>query len=440
MPEGVALQPRRASCQDIDGARLGERKNSFPRSAHGEIHVVVAVKIAGHQAVPEQVTRAGRAGEFRGILIPDFVSSHIQAASRSVEDLDAASREGAACFKRNTDSEVVAAIVVEVAGGQRPTELFEGRGLPFHARFVLMQPQAASRPGPLRAALHHHDRAGVEDASEVFLGHTDGEIVERIAIEVTRGEARAESISSFRRVGHAVEVLMQEQAVLRREAAGIPEENKHRTGAHDISDVFARDAHRQVGQPVSIIIAGTHCRPEAVVIFGLIRHPCHRLAQKLATARIETTLAAQEHHNPAGLIGPTNSFPRHAYRQVVEAVTVEITGGKACPKAVAGAGRVRRSLVVLRPELHPRLGQTRSRTVKYVHGAGIEQPVDFLARHANREVGESVTVEVAGNDGLAEAIGLLGGIEQLGVGRGDDKKAEEERYSHQASERKGHGR
>src|SRR5690349_2415443 len=66
------------------------------------------------------------------------------------------------------------------------------------------------------------------------------------------------------------------------------------------------------------------------------------------------------------------------------------------------------------PELVVGSGQPTARTVEDVHRARIHDASDILFRHADRQVGEAVAVEITGRHGAPEVVSLLGTVLESG--------------------------
>ena len=122
----------------------------------------------------------------------------------------------------DADGEVVEAVAVEVAGGERPAEQVArprprrpcprrpGRG----GRGVL-EVETVAEPGmtttmPWRSWLL---QTGVQGTAslEVLAGHADDEVVEAVGVEVAAGEAPAEAVVGFHVSRHAAPVLREEE-------------------------------------------------------------------------------------------------------------------------------------------------------------------------------------------------------------------------------------
>lgn len=97
-------------------------------------------------------------------------------------------------LKRNSDGEVIAAIAIEVPGGQRRCELIVLLGLIFHAGDILVQELAPLSLQPARRTEEDVDSAGELDAIHCLIGRADGEIIEPIAVEVAGREGSAELV------------------------------------------------------------------------------------------------------------------------------------------------------------------------------------------------------------------------------------------------------
>ena len=87
---------------------------------------------------------------------------------------------------------------------------------------------------------------------------------------------------------------------------------------------------------------------------------------------------------------------RAAHRQVGVAVSVEVTGGEAEAEPVAGLAVAEDARAALAPELVvERREAVGGRAVDHVDHARVREPADVLVRHADRQVADAVSVEVA---------------------------------------------
>src|SRR5262249_28750197 len=132
------------------------------------------------------------------------------------------------------------------------------------------------------------------------------------------------------------------------------------------------------------------------------RHARRALVEQLGAGGGETRRAAIDDADGARVRRAADFLPRNADGEIAEAVAVEVAGGERAAEAVAGLGRAAELALV--PELVVVVGQARRAAVQDVDRAGVEDRPDVLARHTDREIGEAVVVEVAGDGGGAEAI------------------------------------
>ena len=98
------------------------------------------------------------------------------------------------------DGEVVEAVVVEVAAGQRVAEVVVApRCVPLPKMASCVQNSCGRRSKAAVEAVDDVDLADPGGRAEVLLGDADGEVVDAVAVEVAGGEDVAEVVATPRR-------------------------------------------------------------------------------------------------------------------------------------------------------------------------------------------------------------------------------------------------
>jgi hypothetical protein len=115
----------------------------------------------------------------------------------------------------------------------------------------------------------------------------------------------------------------------------------------------------------------------------------------LIASRGETALAAIQDVDSTSVDVVEDIVARNTNGEIVELVDVEVAAGQRGAEAVAVLGEAFNRGAVLVPQLIAGCVKTGRTAVNDVDGAGIGSRADILARHTNREIVESIVVEVA---------------------------------------------
>jgi hypothetical protein len=131
-------------------------------------------------------------------------------------------------------------------------------------------------------------------------------------------------------------------------------------------------------------------------------------------------LLAIEDVDGAGIHDVVDVLVRHADREVVLAVVVEVSRRERPAEAVVIL-RAACDVVVLVPEVGARRAEPPGRSVEHVHRAGIPVAIEVLPWRADRQIGVEVAVEVASRQGGAEAVAIRGAIRDPGRGLREER-------------------
>src|SRR5690606_12524962 len=253
--------------------------------------------------------------------------------------------------------------------------------------------------------------AGVRLRPHVLVGDADGEVVAAVAVEVPRGEGRAEVVTELALAGEAAGPLHPELALLGGEARGGAEE--HDGGAGVV--VLAENTDGEVVVAVAVEVPHGDGEAEAVSFLRGAWDVAGLLRPELAAGGGEAGSRAVDHVDGASVPGDAVVLEGDAGGEVVVAVAVEVPGGEPAAEFVAELGRAGGAGRVLRPQLAAVGGKAGTRAVEDDGRAGVVLPVHRLVGDADGEVVEPVAVEVPRGEGDAEVVEGLGGA---GPGRG----------------------
>ena len=192
-----------------------------------------------------------------------------------------------------------------------------------------------------RAAVKHESHATPHGAFNLGAraGDTDRDVPVPVAVEVARRHriAKAALRTSPRRKGRLP------QLVARRRESGrgaVDDLNRPVGVGPTAGEIFPRDADRRIREAVAIEVARCDRVPELVARFGGVEHARAVLAPALARGRGQAARSAVDHAHGPAISGLTDGRERHAYRQVREAVAVEV-GRHRRRRGLDRLGRVR---------------------------------------------------------------------------------------------------
>ena len=235
-------------------------------------------------------------------------------------------------FAGLTDGEVVAAVAVEVAGGEREAEpvsrLVVGTRAENSALSQVVGPRVIE-PGSRRRAVEHGDLTGVDagfPGSQVLERRADDEVVDwtsevQVAVEVAHRESTAEAIALLAWAA-AREIALQPDRVVREEQAELaPHDHLYRARGF-----LSRHADRQVVEAVAVEVAGRHGVAEIVVDLGpvmdalgvLMRRESPQWAPDRQSGHARPTQSRQARHSHPQRRGDLRGFrspDRHRSRR-----------------------------------------------------------------------------------------------------------------------------
>jgi len=330
-------------------------------------------------------------------LRPEAVAVHVHAVrARDVrsgcaeEDIDRpAVRVGKrdAVEARAAHDEVADPVTVDVADGQR-------------------RPGEVTRPIPLRSgrrdAKIRPDRAAEDPirlARPVRTGSAHDPLVDPVAVQVAPHHARAELhpvLRSSQRDVHRGGPEIDRGAGHER----TPEDGVGASRVETGREGGVGCAEQDVGLPVAVDVAGPHAGSQLVtrgmsqdakVDLGVVAQIDHRRGHELR--------ATEDHVHRTRFLVLERRAEGRANDEVVEPVAVDVARGErvasiAVRHRTADGGHGNRPTEELDPALEPLL------TVEDVHHAAVvAAEAVALSRCTDREVGDAVSVEVAGRDG-----------------------------------------
>src|SRR5204862_90427 len=171
-------------------------------------------------------------------------------------------------------------------------------------------------------AVEDVDRAGIARACNVLARDAHGQIVAGVAVEVARGQGKAELVRRRGRPGDAGAVLVPELVPGRRQPAGAAVEDVDRPGVVDAPEALERHADRQVVAAVAVEVARGHGIAEVVPALGGAQNPGAVLAPELVSRRREPPGGAIENVDRAGLAGGPQALGGDADGQIGTTVAV----------------------------------------------------------------------------------------------------------------------
>src|SRR5262249_51462204 len=181
------------------------------------------------------------------------------------------------------------------------------------------------------------DGAGVEDAADVLLDDSDGEVVDRVAVEVSRHQGPAEVIVRLEIAEQAA--LVPELIAVGGQAVLRPIEDQDRAGVGpveppiEVPNILVGDADGQVAVAVAVEVSRDQGATEVVILLGVAVDPRAVLMPDLSVGGApQPGPGAVADLDLAGIADPGRGaapdgrdvFLGHAHREVGEAVTVEV--------------------------------------------------------------------------------------------------------------------
>ena len=190
-----------------------------------------------------------------------------QAARGPVENVEDAGVGGRSdVLVRTGHEEVVAAVVVPVAGGEavvRP--LVAGLDVTDNASGALVDQLAACGGQPPAGTPEHEHRAGLVGRADLVFADRDGEVGEAVAVEVSGRHVRAAEAVAFGGVpGTELRGLVHDPVAVRDETEVAAVDDVHHAGVRHSADVFTGCADGKVVVAVAVEVAGRPAVPEPV--------------------------------------------------------------------------------------------------------------------------------------------------------------------------------
>jgi hypothetical protein len=248
-------------------------------------------------------------------------------------------------------------LTVETRAQSQRTLSITPLGTAGEASLAILMPELVS--GALETVAgssNHADGTGVGERPYVLEWYADCEIRMAVFVEVASREAPTEPVAGLRRVCDAGRPLGPNLAAAVIESGG----DDHNNGGMSLD---RRWAHHKVFRS------------------AVKHHDCSHVCDRLGILKGDPD------------------------RQIGVTITVEVCGDQALAKSVKCFGLARNRVGVLGPDLVAWLGSARRRAVKHRDGAGALRASHVLPGHANREVGESVCVEVSEREAGAKSGG-----------------------------------
>ena len=147
----------------------------------------------------EEVASFGDVEDTGAVLMPDLVAHGGEAVLRSEKNVARATvRDGTHILARHADRQVVEAVVIEVARGQKFSERVACLGGALDVHDVLVPDLVASCSEAARRPEEHVDGAGVRDCPDVLADNADRQVVEAVAVEVADRQGASERIAALR--------------------------------------------------------------------------------------------------------------------------------------------------------------------------------------------------------------------------------------------------
>src|SRR5436190_12089011 len=167
-------EPLRAAVEDADRAGAPAVGDGLAGNTDGQVGPPVAVEVTRGQGSTKVVARVGGVGDAGAVLTPELVPGRRQTPRAAVEDVYRAGIARALDgLVEDADSQIVAAVAVEVARGQGPTEeVGLLRNAP-DAGAVLMPELVPGCRQAAGAAIEDVDRAGKRAVRDVLVWDAD---------------------------------------------------------------------------------------------------------------------------------------------------------------------------------------------------------------------------------------------------------------------------
>ncbi len=202
------------------------------------------------------------------------------------------------------DRQVIPAVAIEVARGERETEVVVRLARPGAGNRILRPELRAPEVEPGLFSVEHHGVAGAGDRAaraQVPQRSSDGQVVALITVEITHGDRSAELGSDLRL---AAEVVFGPLQVYRLdEAAGGAENDVDRSstgfGLLPVA-VLARDADREVVIGVRVEVSCRQGVAEQVLRLRDSVHPGDVLMERVSLGRLQSEVGTGDQHDQAG--------------------------------------------------------------------------------------------------------------------------------------------
>ncbi len=268
-----------------------------------------------------------------------------------------------------------------------------------HLRAEIREPDSG-------VAIDHVHGAGVLERPRVLPGHRDREVVlvvrgGRRAIEIADHESLAEPVAGRREVGDTPGVLRPGLAGGEIESACGAVDSVHAAGIDRRAQILRRNPDRQIVVAVAVEVARGERLSEPVARFASFSGEAVLADQRVAGAVESVCGAVEQMHGALVEIAGAPGLARHADREIVVVVVVEVADGERVTELVArlrGAADPALSLHQGDPD--------RDVAAEPCVAAQDEDASAAVRGAADRHLGQSVAVEVAGRECAAqEALG-----------------------------------
>ena len=329
----LSAEPALRAVDDVRDAGIDSGRDVFARSAGNEVVTAVTVEVDSLHRAAKQVMVLGAAGD-AALLAEREIVGDPEASLRAVEHVDLTGVVvGLEVFIRNADGQVVAAVAVEVPGGQRSTEaIARVDGAVDSTRLrelgVVLDAQ------PARRAIQHVHLARVDLAFDILPGHPDRQVVSAVAIEVACGQCLPEQVAALG-VSLDGSGLAELLAAACAKAVGRAVEDDHRAGVGLAVDVLTGHPNGEIVVAVAVEVADSQGAAEPVVTLG-VTDDTAGLAEELIPRCAKPTGRPVEDVDRAGVDDATVVLTRYANGDIAEAVTIEVAESHCAPEPIAG--------------------------------------------------------------------------------------------------------
>ena len=393
-----------AAEENVGCAVARSAANIFVGNANEQVIVPVGVEISGGQRQPKQVallrqavSRAAAVGNLR--LPPDLGAGGTQpggVVGGAVKHVDRSGVVGDDVLIRRADSQVVAAISVEIPGGQRPPEFVPALGetLSRPALGPSLRPIHAQPIAPA-AVEHSHGPGGIEIARILgFQRHANSQVVVAVGVEIARGQSKTEIIIGLGRKTDSGQVLLGEElGPIGRERSRRAVQDDDRAGVGDGSagglHIFDRDADGQVVERIAVEIAHRQHLPKGIP-FLCGGHAGVALLPKLAVEVRQADRGVVDDVDRSGILNDLQAVPGFnvlagdAHGGIHKAVAVEIPGCQGLGKVVVGFDSVRN--VRLNPQgAGGGIQVAPLDAIQHVERTGVGDGADIFVRSADEQ-------------------------------------------------------